>query len=263
VFYPYVVWSIFQGSIEVFLSSYTNGNVSFNEVFSLLLEPRAQFWFLYTLFFVFVVSSAVSSMVSKRYSILVFLLAAFLYLFPSVLPDLKIPHFLSRNLVFFYFGVIFTMYAKVDRISTVLPLSGALFVFIVGQWLFHGYLDLEYTDKGFESLLLALSSIIFVILLSVYLSKKSYGFLSFVGSSSMAIYLMHVLAGSGIRVILTELFGVDSFTIHLVLGCLVGIFAPLAVLSLINRANISYVFSAPISAWLANSYNKALQRTRS
>lgn len=56
IFYPYIVWSLIQGLIEVALSGSTNGNVTLEQVFSLLWQPRAQFWFLYTLFAVFVVA---------------------------------------------------------------------------------------------------------------------------------------------------------------------------------------------------------------
>jgi len=260
VFYPYVAWSILQGCIEIFMSDYTNGNVSYSEVFALLWAPRAQFWFLYALFVVFVAASAIYSIVSKRFSALVFLFATSLYLFPIGLFEQQAYKFLSQNLVFFSFGVIFTMYANVKHLSTVLPLLGMLFSFIVGQWLFHDYLSLEYTGRGIESLLLALISIIFVVSLSAHLSKKSYRFLAFIGSSSMAIYLMHILAGSGARVILTKLVGIDSFAVHLLLGCLIGVLAPLVVLTIINRLKTPYIFFAPVSAWLVVLYNKALPR---
>ena len=49
IVYPYLLWSLLQGTIEVYLSNYTNGSVSFSEVFSLLWSPRAHFWFLFAL----------------------------------------------------------------------------------------------------------------------------------------------------------------------------------------------------------------------
>jgi len=257
IFYPYLVWSIFQGSIEVFLSGYTNtGNISFSDVLALLWAPRAQFWFLYALFVIFVVSSAIYSVVPKRLSILVFLLAILLYLFPSVLPDLNFYHFLSRYFVFFSFGIIFMMYVKIEYISTTFTFFVSLVAFVVCQWLFHDYLSLNYKDKGIESLLLAFISIIFMISSAIYLSNKSYGYLVFIGKSSMAIYLMHILAGSGIRIILHNFFVVDSYFVHLVLGFLVGVLAPLAILKIINSLKIPYVFSAPVSACLKFSIKK-------
>jgi len=260
VFYPYVVWSVLQGCMEAFLSDYTNGNVSYSEVFALLWMPRAQFWFLYALFFAFIVAAAIYSIVSKRLSVLVFLIAGSLYLSPANLFDLQVYSLLSQNLVFFFFGVIFTMYANVKYLSTVPSLLVMSVAFIAGQWLFHGYLSLKYTDTGIGTLLLAFTSIIFVISLSMYLAKKSYDFLAFIGSSSMTIYLMHILAGSGVRVILSKLFGIASFSIHLLSGCLIGVLGPIVVLIIINRVKVPYIFSAPVSDFLVISYNKAFHR---
>ena len=42
---------LYREAIEVYLVRYTNGEAAFSEVFALLWEPRAQFWFLYALFF--------------------------------------------------------------------------------------------------------------------------------------------------------------------------------------------------------------------
>ncbi|HAQ24881.1 MAG TPA: acyltransferase, partial [Pseudomonas sp.] len=44
IVYPFIVWSLLQGFLEVILSNYTNGNVTVAEVLSLLWSPRAQFW---------------------------------------------------------------------------------------------------------------------------------------------------------------------------------------------------------------------------
>src|ERR1051325_2370139 len=49
IVYPFLVWSLLQGSVEALMSRYTNGGVSFSEVLT-VWEPRQQFWFLYALF---------------------------------------------------------------------------------------------------------------------------------------------------------------------------------------------------------------------
>jgi fucose 4-O-acetylase-like acetyltransferase len=54
VLYPYILWSLLQGFIEVFLSGYTTSSTTTGEVLSLFWQPRAQFWFLYVLFAIFV-----------------------------------------------------------------------------------------------------------------------------------------------------------------------------------------------------------------
>ncbi|MGI2172540.1 acyltransferase family protein [Shewanella ulleungensis] len=81
IFYPYVIWSILQGSTEVIVSNYTNGNVTFSEVFSLLWSPRAQFWFLYDLFFIFIVFSLILNGNTKIRTVILFFLLIIIYLF--------------------------------------------------------------------------------------------------------------------------------------------------------------------------------------
>ncbi len=260
IVYPYLIWSILQGVFEALLSNYTNGNVTFSEVFA-LWEPRAQFWFLYALFFVFVASSAIYSIISDKYTVLVFVLASVLYVSGSLPLDITAMLFIAKNLVYFAFGIVFTKYNLSKILSSNMALLITMFAFILSQYLFHGYLDKLHTNKGVESLLLACISILFIVSLSIAISKTHNRFLAFIGASSMAIYLMHVLAGSGTRVILSKILGFDAVAIHLTIGCLAGVLLPLLALSVINTLKISYVFSAPISKWLELSYNKALQRT--
>lgn len=50
--------------------------------------------------------------------------------------------------------------------------------------------------------------------------------LAFLGQRSLEIFLAHIIAGSGTRVILAQL-GVDSVVLHLVAGTIAGVLAPL------------------------------------
>ena len=255
------MWSVFQGLIEAFLSDYTNGNVAYSDVFSLLWAPRAQFWFLYALFLIFVLSSAIFSLVSKRFAVLVTALAALAYIASSALPDFFIIGFLSRNFVFFLLGILFTEYCKAEQFSSLYYVSGLTLLFLCGQYVFHFPLGLYYENKGVASLCLALVSILTVVSISSFLSVRHYRFFVFIGTSSMAIYLMHILAGSGVRVILKSLMGIDSFAVHIVAGTLLGVLAPLLAVFIINKFNIPYVFSAPVSRWVSGLLGKTTART--
>lgn len=262
LFYPYIIWSILQGTIEVALSSYTNGDATFTEVFTLLWSPRAQFWFLYALFVIFIFSTALFSLVSEKMALLVFLFSAILYIFPTLLPQGLIFTFITENLVFFTFGIVFTMYLKAEYFSSMKIALAAISIFALSQWLFHDYFSMIYTHKGILSLLLALISIITIVSISSLIAQKHYRFLAFIGASSMAIYLMHILAGSGTRVFLDKLANIDSFVIHLIVGCLVGVLAPLLVVKIIHQLKIPYVFSAPLSTYLVSLYQYTLQRIK-
>jgi len=262
IIYPYIIWSIMQGLIEVFLSDYTNGNVAYSEVFSLLWSPRAQFWFLYVLFICFCIAIIIFSIKSKKMAIFAFLLSVLIYIYPSVLPNSQVFQLIAYNFVYFTFGIIFSLYFSADRLSKAFFVYLSVFGFILSQFVFHFILGLNFTDKGIESLLLAVISILFIVSLSSRLALKPNKLFIFIGTSSMAIYLMHILTGSGVRVVLEAFMGVDSFVYHLIVGVVVGVFLPLLALIIIKKLRIKYLFSAPVSHVIAFLYNKAFQRIR-
>ena len=247
ILYPYVVWSLLQGSIEHILSSYTNGSVSIGEVLSFAWEPRAQFWFLYALFLIFVVSTAIYSIFDKTKTTFLIVLFGVLYCTLSYFPKGMLTQFILGNTVFFLMGIGF------DKIKSVfernyITLSVVLgILFIIGQYIFHGPLDLTYRHGGPAVLALSTVSILFVVAASICLSKLEIKWLVYIGASSMAIYLMHIIAGSGARVVLNKFLGVQSPSAHLVVGTLAGILAPLVALYIMRELRLGVLLAPPKS----------------
>jgi fucose 4-O-acetylase-like acetyltransferase len=256
ILYPYVIWSLIQGGIEVVLSQHANGSVTRAEVLAVLWQPRAQFWFLYALFFVFAFSSLLYWAFSTRRHVLIFAVSVLLYLFPPPFSHYIIPNFIVGHLVFFCLGIVVASHVKVERFSSLNMLLFFTAAFLAGQWLFHRGFALPLADRGPALLALTFISIFFVLSLAAYLAQKKLKFLAYIGASSMAIYLMHILAGSGTRVVLSKLFNIESFAIHLIIGCMAGILGPLLAVAVIRKLNIPFVFSAPISELLISSRNR-------
>ncbi|MNN93791.1 hypothetical protein D3C81_2123080 [compost metagenome] len=63
----------------------------------------------------------------------------------------------------------------------------------------------------------------------------------------MTVYLMHIIAGSGARVVLNKFLGIQSPSAHLVIGTLVGLAAPLVAQAIIKRYRLNALLSAPKS----------------
>jgi fucose 4-O-acetylase-like acetyltransferase len=247
IIYPFVLWSILQGLAEAFLSAHTNGSVDFASVFTMLWAPRAHFWFLYALFALFVFSALFYSLIPRRTLWLLLAVSLLGYFFQGPLSFQLVVGYISKNLVFFVFGILFSrMTLRGDPGST-----PALFLmtglFAGSQFLFHGILGLNYEDKGAAALVVALVSILFIVSLSYRLARTSPKGLALLGASSMGIYLMHVLAGSGTRVVLKNFMGIEALTVHLLAGCLAGLLVPTAVMLLVRRYRIPFVISAPVS----------------
>ncbi len=50
VVYPYLLWSLVMGGIEMLFAPYVNSPVTINDLISIPIRPIEQFWFLYSLF---------------------------------------------------------------------------------------------------------------------------------------------------------------------------------------------------------------------
>jgi peptidoglycan/LPS O-acetylase OafA/YrhL len=187
----------------------------------------------------------------------VFLSAVLVYIFQSKLPTEIHLYFITNNLVFFVFGVLLNSWAKPDFQTPKYLLPVTLLGFISAQYLFHSVYGLTFTDQGAFSLLVALISILFVVALSMTLAKWPVRFFMLVGSSSMAIYLIHVLVGSGTRIILMKVLEINQISIHLLVGMVTGIAVPLIIALFIDKYHIPFVFSAPVSRVLQHLYDRA------
>jgi peptidoglycan/LPS O-acetylase OafA/YrhL len=123
--------------------------------------------------------------------------------------------------------------------------GAGVLAFVVVQYGFHVVLGLVYTDKGVASLLVAVVSILAVTSVSMLLARAPAPWVLAVGGASMAIYVMHILAGSGARIVFGRFFGVQDAGIHLLVGCLAGIALPMLVLRLSERFGARGLFTAP------------------
>lgn len=244
ILYPFIVWSLLQGSVELLFSRYTNDVVAIEDVVN-LLEPRAQFWFLFALFMITLLAIPVYAALKQRFFLGVVLFSAAVFLFQQALPDFFHADYLYSWFVFFAFGVWFNESKEVFLAKARWLVWPFLALFVFSQWLFHGYFRLTYEDSGAGLLLLAFIAILFVVLLSHELARFPGNFLLHIGYSSMAIYLMHVLAGSGVRVLLQKVLHVENLYAHLALGCAFAVLIPIGMVQLCRRWKLMFLVEAP------------------
>lgn len=246
IVYPYLLWSFLQGGIGVLLARYTNAPTTFASLLSIPWMPMAQFWFLYALFAMFVVCAALFALVPRMPLAAVVLVALVMRFLPGIHPGESIVSDITNQMVFFAAGIAFSFRGDAAFLGRGAMVATLAILFACGQYLFHAVMARNYTDRGAASLLLSLVSILFVVSASSYLSRWRLPRLAALGSASMAIYLMHILAGSGCRVVLKRV-GVGSPFLQLALSTLAGVLLPLAAVWVIRRFRIPYAFSAPLS----------------
>jgi peptidoglycan/LPS O-acetylase OafA/YrhL len=117
--------------------------------------------------------------------------------------------------------------------------------FVIAQYVFHIVYGLTYIDVGIPSLLLALLSIAFVVTLCMSLSAVPISLLVLLGSTSMAIYLVHILVVAGIRIVSSRFLHIHDLYLLAVLGCIGGVFISVAVYKLALRLGMQFLFAPP------------------
>jgi fucose 4-O-acetylase-like acetyltransferase len=245
--YPYILWSLIQGITEAKLSTYTNGTVTYAEVFALLWEPRAQFWFLYALALIFLFSAIIYRYV-KINKTSTFLLMSFLLLIgKGYFPFTLYTNYIFTYLIYFALGMFFqerNIKTKLRKTSIVVCIT---LLFFTSQYLTLWQAELFRNMVVIASLLNSMISIGFVIVISLLLSKFNLVTLQLIGHSSMAIYLLHILTGSSVRVALQKIADISLYEIHLIIGLLAGVFAPILLVYLSKKIRLPFIESAPIS----------------
>ena len=96
------------------------------------------------------------------------------------------------------------------------------------------------TTQYYIVLPLTIISILTVVFASILFSEKI-NLINYLGRYSLEVYLMHILAASGIRIILYDFCGIDNIFLHLFFGVIGGLFFPIVLLKVFNK-KIKFLF---------------------
>lgn len=227
VYYPYLLWSAISLTAAILLEERLNHDLAITTSRFLLVPvlPKFHYWFLFTLMLYYVVAAWVRD--ARK------LLPLALLMLPlAELPTLN--ESIGRYLHFYLF---FVAGMAFSRRAASLPLRGwqwsglfCLACAILSYWL-------DWRDT--QSLVLvpaALAGVHCVLGAARAFPQGHAGeALAILGSHSLAIYLTHILAASGTRILLTAAFPGTAAPVHLVAGFVAGIALPMAAYAIIKR----------------------------
>jgi len=247
--WPYVIWTLLQGTIQVAFGGATNTDLSAGDVLA-LWDPILHFWFLYALFFVFVLVAAARSVGASP--LLILIGAAVLYLVADHV-DFPIPlRLVSENAVFFALGMVVAT-PQARSLAPKLPSSskvrlavfaGCAMGLVVLEWFFHRSGDPRLEEHSLLAAFVAVVGVGVAVQLAMLGDRLGMRWLAKLGSHSMTIYLAHILFASTLRVILLKL-SITSFPGHVVAGVGIGLLGPMMLDVFAKRMNATWLFSAP------------------
>jgi fucose 4-O-acetylase-like acetyltransferase len=265
IFYLYIIWSVLQGGIALVFNKLANHSISLQDIISVFWEPTAQFWFLYSLFFVTLIATLVYAKLDQKYALVVFVIASFIVIFNMPSYGITPLIFALPYLCFFMFGIYFNQierFFSANKYKLLFPLA---LLFIGAQWAMLNKLNVVPNQwLSATKLTTTLISILFTVNVCMCLAnnklvEKHTKSLSFIGTSSMIIYLTHVITGSGTRIVLQHFLGVTNLYVHLVLGCLMGLFGSILLAKLLSKIGCSFLFAIPEKLSAERNYAKLLK----
>jgi fucose 4-O-acetylase-like acetyltransferase len=238
--YPYLLWSIIQLSMQIGLDSYTNFEKTFENIYSFFWQPSDHFWFLYTLFVMFVVYALVYYMTSSVTFLLV--LSLFTYLFQETIST---PWVVMNSVyqfgAYFGLGIALSQYKNIVIPKSILWAVITFVSFVITLGLF----EYNYPVSDIALLAVAVVSIILIVIVSKLLTYFDIGWLKQLGSYSLEIYLVHIIFGSGFRIIMQHAFGVESGLFHLFFGTLVGLAFSILFVEVVKKLGWGFLFVSP------------------
>ncbi len=246
VVYPYLLWSVVQGSVEILTAGSTNsGNRP--DLLQILWQPFDQFWFLYALFYVFVVATLIYT-ISRRHLTPLLLLSVGLYLIPPQTMTGNALVYVAQYLLYFALGVLCSLKLPVPLPPTRRWVFGVLGAAIT---LAINFYPIEWDAESLNwvgrltSLGCALGAAIACLCGVSSLWPSLQGWLRHYGRYSLQIFLLHILLASGARIVLLKLFGIHSAGLHLFVGLGAGVWGSVALAAALEVRGFGFLFAWP------------------
>jgi fucose 4-O-acetylase-like acetyltransferase len=244
--YPYAIWSLITGGLQVALSSYVNSSITVTDLLSIWYRPlpNQHYWFVATLFLMFMLF-LIAVRISQRHYLPILVGAALAPWVLSLHSSERTIELLLTYLPFFVIGIIYTRFSLNRYLRAV---SGKALSAIVVFFMLYDFFAWHSITKSATSAIFILAplGVGIVIMTSIYLAKL--GRLDLIrqfGFYSMQIYLAHILFLAGARIFMQKALGVTSVWIHIPIETSVGLILPVLLYKLAIRYNIPYLFELP------------------
>ena len=235
---PYFTFSIIYIVINCSIPGVNNQD-TLSDIFWLWKTPVAQYWFLYSLFVLFVLWTLLSTFLKNWQITLVLVL---LYYF-CILSNFNIPFFCKGLSFAFCFGLGTSLTSlKIDTWTTWKKVVFIILHIILAVFFIFLGLTGKFIIDDFEELLGISASVALIsIITKLHVVKR---FLLLINKYSFPIYLLHTIFTAGIRLILSA-FGIKVFIIHVACGMTLGVIIPIIVEKITEKFSLLNFFFYP------------------
>lgn len=249
ILYPFVVWSLILGTIQVKMAAYVNHPLpgGHSPLFFLIL-PVEQMWFLQALFFMYLFFALAQKLAvgPRRF----FFISAVLTLIVAPLIRDETVKKILFHFIFFGAGVCLHSGVNVRLLGTKTGPMLAIFLaaLCVQLFLIFGLpsVPVSYVSEAFVRVVMAFLGIASISAISEVFNRfHAMQWLRVVGQYSMPIFLMHTIFGSGTRIVLIRFLHLYNPYLHAGLELAAGVGIPMIIAFALSRRNTPWVFEWP------------------
>lgn len=237
---PYVVFSTATWLLkEVFSGSVNIKNTGLLR--TLLLEPASPYWFLYTLFFVFLITPRFANGKVAMLGITCAVLLKVLRISGLVETGWYPVDSVMDNSVWFVLGMLLPFVAVKERWSRIKMLKIA----VVSAGMFIA-LSLWISLENIRGVLIAPvmgilgCATVVLVLRNWNMGMKLHKFSESLAKYTMPIFLMHTIFAAGVRAVLVKL-GIEEPIIHVIIGITASFLGPIATVLIMERLKLDFI----------------------
>lgn len=262
LFYPYLIWSFIQISLQLFLGQYTNATRDVSDYLYIFYQPRGidQFWYLPALFNVSFIYILIKAKL-KAPSSLQLLLGILFYFLSFHFRSISMISDWMEFYIFFAIGDFVSQQFFKERIQNLIGKWETIVlltpIFIITQIFYLSQPEDFYSHTllgQVEFFLIALIGCCCMFVVAFRLEKLNIlRFLRVVGYHSLYIYVLHVMTAALTRTIAVKFFGLINPALLLLLCIMAGVTIPIIFYNLFVRNNF---------AWFLFSFRKNKKNTR-
>lgn len=220
---PYFTFSFITWMLKKSFSGEVNLQVH-GLVYDLFVHPISPYWYLFSIFFIFVITKTFSD----RKSCYITLFVATLLKLISKVVDCYAIEIIAANQIWFVIGMVACMFnfpvlaEKLKPLTYILP--GLFLVFSIIDW----------SSSPFFMGLLACGTVMGLFAVA---EEKSTSLAEF----TMPVFLMHTIFAAGVRSVLLK-FGISASVIHVTLGLIASFVAPIVAAEVMKKIKLDILY---------------------
>lgn len=239
---PYITFSTVTWILKEIFSVSVNNENNENLLSSLLFHPTSPYWFLYTLFFIFLITPTFKNIKSAIFAFVIAFVGK-VVVFP-LCSEINIYAISSvlQNEIWFIIGMCLNILSIKPNKKSISEGIGTAIIFIVASIITFYYK----ANSDLLTFLLGLVACIAVISIAagadtVKTQSKLFDFLS---KYTMPIFLLHTMFAAGFRSVLLK-YGIKNAAIHIILGIIISFAGPILVAIIMQKTKFLEFFLYP------------------